>query len=278
MAITTTHLATGWGPDTDAGDSLLRRFVLHSADQYAAFATAAGGRSTLVDTFAAADYGRPSGYFNFAVLLQPPARSDSEATFEAIEAFFADGTGSVHILSPWPVPQLASRGWKLEGHPPLLIRPPAARVAPPPAPPADVRRVTDASRLADWERVAIEGFPMPELLPVETGSLTTSRILDDDRFQLRVGYIDDMPVSIGTLFVSRDLASLALGVTRPEARGRGHWKRHAIERLEAAPELWAAGIFSDYSRPGAEALGFIPIMRFDLWTQERNGTDDKKGK
>jgi hypothetical protein len=31
----------------------------------------------------------------------------------------------------------------------------------------------------------------------------------------------------------------------------------------------ALGVFSDMSRPGAEALGFLPITRFTLWHRPR---------
>jgi hypothetical protein len=35
------------------------------------------------------------------------------------------------------------------------------------------------------------------------------------------------------------------------------------------PGLPAVGVFSDMSRPGAEALGFLPITRFTLWHRPR---------
>jgi hypothetical protein len=33
--------------------------------------------------------------------------------------------------------------------------------------------------------------------------------------------------------------------------------------------VWFAGLFSDHSRPGAEALGFVPVLRLTLWTLDR---------
>ena len=29
------------------------------------------------------------------------------------------------------------------------------------------------------------------------------------------------------------------------------------------------GVFSDFSRPGAEALGFVPLLRLTLWILDR---------
>jgi hypothetical protein len=40
-------------------------------------------------------------------------------------------------------------------------------------------------------------------------------------------------------------------------------------RLVDAPGLPLVGVFSDMSRPGAEALGFLPITRFTLWHRPR---------
>jgi hypothetical protein len=33
--------------------------------------------------------------------------------------------------------------------------------------------------------------------------------------------------------------------------------------------VWMAGVFSDVSQPGAEALGFVPLLRLTLWILDR---------
>ncbi len=68
------------------------------------------------------------------------------------------------------------------------------------------------------------------------------------------------------------LAAFSLGVTLPEARRRGYWAAMAGVRLLDAPDLPAVGVFSDMSRPGAEALGFLPITRCTLWHRPRART------
>jgi hypothetical protein len=35
------------------------------------------------------------------------------------------------------------------------------------------------------------------------------------------------------------------------------------------PDLWVTGVFSDFSRLGAERLGFVPVQRFTLWVCDR---------
>jgi hypothetical protein len=43
------------------------------------------------------------------------------------------------------------------------------------------------------------------------------------------------------------------------------------EHLTDEPGLPAVGIFSDMSRPSAEAIGFLPLTRFTLWHRPRPG-------
>lgn len=262
-------LRHGWEPDTPVDDTLLRRYLFHWAAYCAAYAEAAGGVTLRTDTFAAADLRRPAGYFNSVTLLQPPGE-DVDAVLDGIDDFLADGVGEVLLWSAWPTGDLSPRGWHLEGHPPLLARPPAS-VLPPPTPgAADIRRVTSAAELADWERVAIEGYPMPGLEDIRPGELAHPALLDDDRFGFWVGRDDDdRAVSLGTSFVDHGIGSFALGVTRPEARRQGHWLGHAAARLAHMPHVWVTGVFSDHSRPGAESIGFVPLLRLTLWSRAR---------
>jgi hypothetical protein len=262
-------LTTGWESDVPVDDSILRRFLFCWSSACATFAAAAGGRALRTPDFAAADYGRPSGWFNAATLLAPPDPARFDAVLDDVEAFFGSGTGEALLWSAWPIPDLAPRGWYLQGHPPLLVRPPAGLVPPPACPPVDISDVADAAGLAEWERVAAEGYPVPELLPVQPGTIADPSLLDDPRLRFTVGREDGEAVSLGALFVEAGAGCFTLGVTQPSARGRGHWRAHAIRRLLAAPDLWMTGIFSDYSRPPAERLGFLPLFRFTLWARPR---------
>lgn len=266
---TTEPLATGWGPETDQTDTITRRFLFHWAATCEAFTRSVQGRVARGHRFIGTDYGRESGYFNCIVLLQPPREDDIDELLAEIDDFTADGSGRIELLSLWPTPDLRPRGWTLEGHPPLLIRPPSGVPTPTGARDLDVRRVTSPAALHDWERVAIEGYPLPDIDSAVPGGLVTPAILDDDRVRMWVGYENDTAVSIGTSFVEDDLAGFAFGVTRPEARGSGHWNVHARLRIAATPAHWMAGLFSDYSRPLAERIGFVPITRFTLWSLAR---------
>jgi hypothetical protein len=263
------RLITGWEPDVPVADTLLRRFLTAWGSACEAFAVAGGGRAVCTPDFAAADYGRPSGWFNTATLLGPPDPARFETLLDDVEMFFRSGTGETLLLSAWPLPDLRRRGWRLVGHPPLLVRPPAALVPPPASPPVDIVDAEDAALLAEWERVAVEGYPLPELFPVRPGAVADPGLLRDPRLQFTLGREGGAAVSLGALFVEAGIGCFTLGVTRPEARGRGHWRAHAIRRLLAAPDLWMTGIFSDDSRPPAERLGFLPLFRLTLWARPR---------
>lgn len=260
-----TTTTTGWEPDTAITDALIRQYLFGWAEMCEAFTTAAGGRTTRRNTFAAADYRRAGGYFNSATLLAPP----EPHTLDEIEDFFAGGSGTALLWSAWTTPDLSRRGWRLEGHPPLLIHPPATMDLPPDAP-VDVEVVAGPAGLVEWERVAVEGYPMPDLLPMEAGALAGPDLLTDPRLLLTLSRDCGVPVSIGSLFTTGGLGIFGLGVTRPRARRRGHWRAHAAHRMTAVPRLWTAGVFSDHCRSPAQRLGFVPVLRLTLWSLTRS--------
>lgn len=263
------HRITGWEPEVPPGDTIARRYLHCWSALCEAFAVAGGGRAVTGPRFAAADLGRPSGWYNAATLLQPPDPGTFDEVMGEIEGFFAAGSGEVHLWSLWPTPDLRARGWRLEGHPPLMIRPPAAIMPPPPEPPVDIAGVRDASGLAAWERVAVEGYPLPELDPVHAGAIADPSLLHDPRLQFTLGREGGEAVSLGALFTDVGVGCFALGVTLPAFRHRGHWLAHAVRRTLTAPDLWMTGVFSDFSRPPAERLGFLPVLRMTLWARPR---------
>lgn len=252
------------------GDTLLRRCVF-KPDASSEAPVAVTGKGVLRrDDVIAADLGRPAGFlFNAATLLQPLDAGRADEVIGPVEEFFdAVGSGEVLLWSAWPTPDLRGRGWRLEGHPPLLIRPAAPLPQAPSRPGLRIEEVSDAGP-SDWERVAVDGFPFPGLQPFRPGAMLDDRVLAESRLRLWVGYDDAGPACIGGLFIAFGLAWLTLGVTLPRARHQGWWTAMARHRLLVAPELPAASLFSDMSRPTAQTLGFLPISRFTLWHRQR---------
>ena len=261
MSAVTTPPTTGWEPDAPIEDSFLRRYVFSHTAWFEAIAGAAGGRTVRHATWSGADVGRAAGFFNSATLLQPLSATNVEVTLDEIGEWF--GRRAVFLWSAWPTPDLSSRGWQLVGHPPLLLRPPTGRL-PDAHPSLRAERVVDASGLRDWEHVIAYGFPL-EHLQGRSATLVGERLFEDPRVGIWVGYEDDRPVTTGSLFTHVGVAQFALAATLPQARRRGYWFTLVRVRLQAAGDTPTAALFSDLSRPGAESLGFMPILRFTCW-------------
>ena len=259
-------LTTGWEPDVPIGDTVLRRFVFGVAHAWEPAVRAMAGRVIRHDAFTLADLGHPAGFGNSVTLLQP-LPPDPTPVLDEIEALLSDGTGAVALISAWLTPDLHHRGWQLLGHPPFHLRP----VAPLPVAASpdgfEIRRVTDADSVRDFERVVVEGYPFPDVAP---GGLVDERVLTATGPRLEVGYLDGRPVTAAARTVAHGLVHLLLGATLPEARHLGCWAAMVRSRLVDQPELPAVALFSDDSRPGAERLfGFLPISRFTLWLRPR---------
>jgi hypothetical protein len=268
--LTEPRLITGWERDVAVNDTLLRLFLYHHAALGAAFTLAGGGRALEADDVSMADLRRPCGFFNGAVLLRPP--SDWDAVITRIEHFLGDGLGQAYLWSAWPTPDLRSRGWRLSGHPPLLVRPPLSTYpveTDTAAVQEEIRAVNSADELADWERTAIDGYPLSELRDAPAATFAQPTLLGDERLRLFIALDASGTVAAAASFSSHGIASLAFSATLPRARRQGLWQRLAIERLRTTPQLWTAGVFSDHSRPGAESLGFVPVLRLTLWNLDR---------
>ena len=78
------HLTHGWEPELADSDTLLRRFVLASAHRSVDLAIRGGGRGELRPAISLADPASPVMFDNIAVLLQPPAYIDLDATMEEL--------------------------------------------------------------------------------------------------------------------------------------------------------------------------------------------------
>jgi hypothetical protein len=265
------YLATGWEPHRPLSDGLLRRFIYAYATSFTGPVALMGGQVVRRVPYVTWDRGVPAGLYNGALLLQPLPYAGWGAVVRQLEAdLLATGAGQVILFSPWPTPDLTTRGWRLSGHPPLLLRPSGTSESPA-ATWLEVREVADTQTLADWEHVAITGYPLDDLQPGERGCLVDERILADPRLHAWVAYVAGAPVAIGTSYVVHGLHVPTLGVTLPEHRGRGVWHVLLRRRLSTFPTLPAMALFSDHSRSPAEGLGFLPIARWTVWLRDRPG-------
>jgi hypothetical protein len=254
------HLTTGWEPELDAGDTLLRRFLHAVADRVVAMAEAMGGRAERDERAVMADLGSAFLYDQAVVLLRPTPHDELvQVIGQAAELFGAD-RGWV-LFSAWPTPELGDSGLRLGGHPPLMIRAPGPADpgvgAPPPG--VDIVEVTTADQLADFERTLVAGYPMPSAGAVVSPSLV------GDPLRLFVAYDASAPVAVAGASLFRGITEVDWVATLPAARGRGvgaavTWAATAVD--PARPALLLA---SDPGRPVYERLGYLPILRLTVW-------------
>lgn len=270
MTAETEHLTDGWEADAPVGDTLLRRFVFNLAAAGEAMVGPPRGRALRREDVAVADLGRPAGIFNAVTLLRPPRPGRLDETLDAVEEAVADGTGPVMLWSAWPTPDLRPRGWELEGHPTLLLRPPRRLPDRLPAPPGGrIEAIHDVDGLRDWERVAADAFPLHDASDGSPPAILDEDALTDGSLRLWVGYEEGRPVAIGSLVVACGIAHPLLAVTLPDARRRGFATAIGAQALATAPKLPAMALGSDSGRPTAEAGGFVPICRFTAWHRNR---------
>lgn len=256
---------TGWWPDTPAADTVLRAFTLNQAALDAELAGAFGGRMDRDDDVALADSGGPVAYFNQAVLLRP-LRGADDAALAAVTAFFADAGGRpATLLSAWPTADLTPAGWSLVGHPAFVVRAPGPADREP-APGVDVEEVRRAARLEIAERIAVDGYPLPDLQGAPPGTGLPPAVLETS-LTVRLGSLDGTPVGVGLAHRSHGIVNLCLGATLAAARRRGVWEALVWARVGEAPDRPSVAYTSDDSRPGFVRMGFLPVTRLTLWAK-----------
>lgn len=258
------QLRTGWEPETPVGDLLLRQAVLNFTDFNVGISEALGGRVHWTDDLALADLGRPSPFMSSATFLRPPA-SDAERLLDEIHHFFSGSSGGhIDLWSAWPTDDLSSRGWELQGHPPLMFRMAGAE-APPPPEGLEIVDVRDQAQLEEFERAVKTGFGTPEDAP----SVLDKRVLDDRRFKFWIGLLDGRVAATSAACVSRSVNGVQMVTTRPDLRGRGLGAAMTWRATLADADVPGVLLASDLGRPVYERLGYVALLRFTYWKLER---------
>ncbi len=253
------HLTHGWEPDLDVEDSLLRRFVLATADRGEAMARAIGGRARRTDAYSAADPASPVMFDNAVVVLQPAPYIDLEDALAEAIAWYPPERHFV-VLSPFPTPDLAPLGLSLMGHPPLMYRPAGGSA---PAPPAQltISEVASEGDLAEFVRTMVEAYPMPG---GEMSGLADSRVLDGS-IRLFVGHVGGVPVATSGARIGHGVNDVEWVSTRADYRRRGIGAAVTWAATLAAPELPAVLIASDDGQSVYESMGFTRLLRLTMW-------------
>jgi hypothetical protein len=255
--MTTQVLETGWFPETPIEDNLVRRFLHNQAELSVALAETAGGEVLREPGVVAAWYDTRVVYNSMAVLTSPLMPD----VLDQVDAFY---TGrSATMLSAWPTEDLSERGWVLMGHPMFVVKAPGHLAVP--APPGVTTEVAcTAEELALAERLACEGYPLPEAIGAAPNSVYAEGTLQTPLL-VRLGLVDGEPVSVAASFLAHDVVNLCLAATLPSGRRRGVWAQLVAARVNDEEHLPSAAITSDDSRPGFTKLGFLPVQRMTMW-------------
>jgi GNAT superfamily N-acetyltransferase len=253
-------LSTGWEPDVPAEDTILRQYVLNSADRVEHMAEATGGTSVRSDDVCLGDTRAPSAFGNQAILLRPLSETGVRAVVDTLRAGFS---GPHVLFSAWPTPDLREHGYLLVGHPPFMLRPPGPSTL---ATPSDlnITEATDAESLRAFEQVFIDGYPVPELQPYAPGCMFDARVLGGIA-RAWVGAVGGRPVTGSMAFTSRGVVAVENVATLKDARGKGYGAALTDVAALSSPDVPAVLIASDDGRHVYERLGFLSISRFTLW-------------
>ena len=253
------HLTHGWEPDLDDGDSLLRRYVMATADRAALIATAAGGRVERTESVALADPDSAVFFDNAAVLLQPPGYVDLRSALEHVLAFYPPERHFV-LMSAWPTEDLSPSGLELMGHPPLMFRP-AGGAAPPLPAGLSIREVDDGASLAEFIATLVDAYPMPggERTPIADPSILGGPL------RFFTGYVDGVAVATSGARIGPGIVDVEWVSTREAHRRRGFGAAVTWAATLAEPSLPAVLIASDDGQPVYEAMGYVRLLRLTLW-------------
>ena len=255
-------------------DTLLHRFNVNWTLSLEAHGIPLGGRCLRRDDLAAVDLGRPAETANVATLLKPLRAEKVEEIVQTLDEFYGfstgETTGTVHLFSAWPLPDLRPYGWEDAGTGPLMLRPVGGEL--PPTPPRlRIEEVRDEESLRTFEATTIRGFPLTELEGQGPGAAFSPEILTDGRTRMWLGWEGERPVSIAATFVEAGINNVILVATVPEARGRGYGAALTWRASLADPTLPALLIATDAGIPVYERIGYISLFDFTIWSRERPG-------
>jgi hypothetical protein len=260
------RLETGWYPDTPAGDTVIRRYVLATGEWMEAVARASGTPVLRTDDFVVVDEHSPHVLFNTGILLRPvtPERAEAVAS-EAAEFYRGADGGPTSMFCPWPTELL---GFTSGGHPPLMLRAAAAAA---PAPPAEleIRPATTREELDEYEQVLVDGFPLEELQPWHSGVAFHPANLHVPGTAFYVGRVDGRAVSVAMSIVGCGVNHVEFVATLPDARGKGYGAAVTWAATMHAPDLPSLLIASDMGRPVYERMAYLALTRWTLLVHQR---------
>jgi hypothetical protein len=253
------HLTTGWEPELDAADSVVRGCVLVHASWAITPARSLGRAWRDGPDWAGGHTGDRGALTNLVMLKQPAL--DFPRLIGEVDDLLPRGVPYL-LVSPWPTPDLRPLGFGLVGHPPLMYRP-----WQPPRDDAtglDVRWVSTTADLSLAERVLVEGYPLPELQPFTPGALYAPETVDEAT-RIVVAFDGDTAVATAAAHSAHGVTLVEFVAVLPDARGKGAGAAVTAAATTAFDGQPAALIASDDGQPVYERLGYLRLERWTVW-------------
>lgn len=250
-------LTTGWEPDLEANDSVLRNYLATLEDRLRTIAAASDAPTLTTEHAFFVDLDSAYVFDNIVVtrgFLDPDQMSQVIA--DAHEFFPDDRTWTLQALAPSH--DLRSHGLAALGHPPLMYRPAGSPANPGPAN-VEIRAVETADDLRDFERTLTRAYPLPE------GSAVVQPSVLRAGFRGFVGYVDGVPVATAGSHTAHGLTEVEWVSTLPSHRGRGLGAALTHAATTVDPGVPAVLVASDDGRPVYERLGFVALLRLSIW-------------
>jgi hypothetical protein len=197
---------------------------------------------------------------NPVVLLRPP--TDTGRLVGEV-GDLVPATSPYFLISPWQEPDFTPDGLVRLGYPPLMIRLPAPHEVPS-RDGAEVVEVHDAAELAVAERVLVDGYPMPDAVPLSPGDVLNASILDATT-RVWLGYVDGEPAAVAAAHLHGGATLVEYVAALPVARGRGAGSAVTWAATLADPSQPAMLIASDDGRPVYETMGYVAVERWAAW-------------
>ncbi len=253
-------LTDGWGISDPLDDTLVRAGVMSLADRISHMARAAG-RPVVDDGRWVASSLSDRGMFSTAGIVTRP--TDDWSWVAPALAALGPPEAIKLLLSPFPTPDLRLDGLQLMGHPPFMVCPPRGPI--PDRPPGlTIKQVQDDGDLGAFERILIEGYPLPDMDPAAAPSLFRPGYLGD-RTHLYLGLLDGEPVATSGARVAAGVNHVEFIATLPAVRGRGIGLAMTQAASVSDPNCPAVLIASDHGRGVYESLSYLPVSRWTIW-------------
>jgi hypothetical protein len=256
------HLTTGWEPDLDAADTVVRQAVLAHASWAVTLAGRAGRRWADGPGWAGGHCTDQVALTNWVIVKQPPV--DWARLVGEVDELFPAGVPYL-LVSPWPTPDLTRHRLGLAGHPPLMLRP-AALGSVDITTDLELRLISTPAELNDAERVLVEGYPLPELQPFVAGRLFPPTLLDGST-RMIVAYEGGEPLATATAHSANGMTLVENVAAMPAARGRGAGAAVTWAATTAFADQAAVLIASDDGQPVYARLGYLRLERWTVWVR-----------